>query len=255
MAIDRIPGVGPQNSDIAAAVAAPSAATIASAVAAPSAATIASTVAGSVPTLAQINTAVNTQTNNSAIATAVAGAVPTLAQITSTVQSNAGSPFGGTYTNLGTTSFNATTITISSLSSYKFIAGYLTCNIGNGDGNLTFRFNNDSGNNYSYQRFSQRVTNPPIRDVDHADGTTSIAAYYDTALGGTTSSIYFEIYGSNSSAYKRMTIWSKHQSTAIGVNRINEVQAVYLGTSAISSMSFIASTTGVSGNIRLIGAA
>jgi hypothetical protein len=243
MAIDRIPGVGPQNSDIAAAVAAPSAATIAS------------TVAGSVPTLAQINTAVNTQTNNSAIATAVAGAVPTLAQITSTVQANAGSPFGGTYTNLGTTSFNATTITISSLSSYKFIAGYVTCNMGNGDGSLSFRFNNDSGNNYSYQRFSKRVTNPPIEDTDHADGTTSLAAYYDTALGGTTSSVYFEIYGSNSSAYKRINIWGRHLSASQGTNRINRIQALYLGTSAISSMSFIASASGVSGNIRLIGAA
>lgn len=48
MAIDRIPGVGPANSDIAAAVAAPSSATIASAVAA------------SVPTIGAINTSVQT---------------------------------------------------------------------------------------------------------------------------------------------------------------------------------------------------
>lgn len=44
MAIDRIPGVGPTNADIATAVAAPSAATIAAAVAAPSSATITSAV-------------------------------------------------------------------------------------------------------------------------------------------------------------------------------------------------------------------
>lgn len=58
MAINSIPGVGPQNSDIATAVAAPSAATIASAVAAPSASTIATAVAAAVPTSAQITTIV-----------------------------------------------------------------------------------------------------------------------------------------------------------------------------------------------------
>lgn len=64
MAIDRIPGVGPTNADIATAVAAPSAATIASTVAAPSAATIASTVAAAVPTIAAIQTAVTTYGNS-----------------------------------------------------------------------------------------------------------------------------------------------------------------------------------------------
>ena len=87
MAIDRIPGVGPSNSDIAAATAAvvpnsaaitaavPTAAQIATAVAAPSAATIATAVAAP---------------SASTIATAVAAAVPTAASITSIVQSNAG---------------------------------------------------------------------------------------------------------------------------------------------------------------------
>jgi len=83
MAIDRIPGVGPTNADIA------------TAVAAPSAATIASTVAASVPTLAQINTSVSTNA----------------------------SPFGGTWANVaassGFTGVNSTTI--SGLTGYKFL--------------------------------------------------------------------------------------------------------------------------------------
>lgn len=112
--------VVPDAADITAAV--PTASAIASAVAAPSAATIASSVAGAVPTLAQINTAVNTQTNNSAIASAVAGAVPTIGAITSVVQANAGSPFGGTYASFAVAgTVGAQSITISGLSSYKYI--------------------------------------------------------------------------------------------------------------------------------------
>jgi hypothetical protein len=91
MAINNIPGVGPQNSDIAAAVAAPSAATIAAAVAAPSSATIASAVAAAVPT-------------NSSIANAVAAAVPTNASITTIAQANGGAPKtfrGQTFTSNG----------------------------------------------------------------------------------------------------------------------------------------------------------
>ncbi|NBR25448.1 MAG: hypothetical protein EBU08_17065, partial [Micrococcales bacterium] len=65
MGINQIPGVGPTNSDIATAVAAPSAATIASAVvaAAPTNSTIASAVAAAVPTNSSIAAAVGTSFN------------------------------------------------------------------------------------------------------------------------------------------------------------------------------------------------
>jgi hypothetical protein len=82
MAIDRIPGVGPTNADIATAVAAPSAASIATAVAA------------AVPTLAQINTSVtnngNAYNGPSAATIAATVAAPSLASITSAIQANAG---------------------------------------------------------------------------------------------------------------------------------------------------------------------
>jgi hypothetical protein len=136
MAIDRIPGVGPANSDIAAAVAAPSAATIAAAVAAPSAATIAAAVAAP---------------SSATIASAVAAAVPTTAGITSIVQANAGGQFSGTWTTLANYNWgatSATTITFSSLSGYKYLriidTSYSTSAFAK-----HIRFNGDTGNNYS----------------------------------------------------------------------------------------------------------
>lgn len=96
MAIDRIPGVGPANSDIAATIATtpavsaqitanvPTASAIATAVAAPSAATIASTIATTPAVSAQITASVPTA---AAIASAVAA--PSLASITSAITTNA----------------------------------------------------------------------------------------------------------------------------------------------------------------------
>ena len=103
MAIDRIPGVGPTNADIATAVAAPSAATIAAAVAAPSAATIAAAVAAP---------------SSATIASAVAAAVPTRANIQSDIGTYAPSPLA--WTLVGSTALSgAATTTFSSLSGYK----------------------------------------------------------------------------------------------------------------------------------------
>lgn len=104
MAIDRIPGVGPTNADIATAVAAPSAATIAAAVAAPSAATIAAAVAAP---------------SSSTIATAVAAAVPTLSQINTSVATNAPSPNGWTVISTNNANSSFGTYTWSGLSGYK----------------------------------------------------------------------------------------------------------------------------------------
>jgi len=176
--------VVPDAADITAAV--PSAASIATAVAAPSAATIASSVAGAVPTLAQINTAVNTQTNNSAIASAVAGAVPTraqiqsditslgntyngpsaatiasttaasvptLAQINTAVSTNA-SPFGGTWTTVydNRNVSGVSSVTVSGLGSYKYIKVIYSLWLVSGGGGtqLNLRLNGDTGSNYFY---------------------------------------------------------------------------------------------------------
>jgi hypothetical protein len=140
------PGVGPTNADIATAVAAPSAATIAAAVAAPSAATIASAVAAP---------------SSATIASAVAAAVPTTAGITSIVQANAGSPFGGTYTNIlnSTIAINATTYTISGLAGYKY---------------LKIAFNGQSSGSSDYfLRCNGATTNHSSINVVQASGQTN----------------------------------------------------------------------------------
>jgi hypothetical protein len=117
MAIDRIPGVGPQNSDIAAAVAAPSAATIAT------------QVAASVPTLSQINTSV----------------------------SNNASPYGGTWATLVDTSFTAqSSVTISGLTGYKYLFNYLKITtVPSSSEQIFMRINGDSGSNYNNTNTSQ----------------------------------------------------------------------------------------------------
>lgn len=138
MGISYVPGVGPTNADIA------------TAVAAPSAATIASTVAASVPTLSQINTAVNTQTNNSAIASAVAGAVPNLSQINTAVANNS-SPFGGSWVNVGVTSpSGVNSISFSGLSGYRYYRLFVAVINLTGSCNLQLRLNSDSSASYSY---------------------------------------------------------------------------------------------------------
>jgi hypothetical protein len=144
MAIDRIPGVGPTNADIATAVAAPSAATIASAVAAPSAATIASAVAAP---------------SASTIATAVAAAVPTSANITSIVQSNAGSPFGGSWTLISSQSpTSGNTVTFSSLSGYKKYRIYFKTYNGNTPQKTYARINGVTSG-YVYNHFINKNGN------------------------------------------------------------------------------------------------
>jgi hypothetical protein len=112
MAVDRIPGVGPTNADIA------------TAVAAPSAATIATQVAASVPTLSQINTSV----------------------------SNNASPYGGTWATLvnGQTFNVQTSVTFSGLTGYKYLIAYIKLtSVPSSSNEMYFRVNGDANNKYT----------------------------------------------------------------------------------------------------------
>jgi hypothetical protein len=163
MAIDRIPGVGPQNTDIATAVAAavpnsaaitaavPTAAQIATAVAAPSAATIAATVAA--PSIATIT---------SAITTNAASAGVTMAAITSTVQANAGSPFGGTWTFLSSQNPAASSISFTGLSGYKKYRLYIITYKSGTSYSLNCTINGLSGYGYSTSALRSSNTSPLI---------------------------------------------------------------------------------------------
>jgi hypothetical protein len=213
MAINNIPGVGPQNSDIAAAVAAPSAATIAAAVAAPS---------------------------SSTIATAVAAAVPTSAQITTIVQNNAGSPVGGTWTNIGYVSGNgASSASFTGLSSYKYLKVYFlgiypsVTNV-----NFTMRINSDSGNNYWW--IGNKITEgsaSPIT-VDYGGNSSyhymgGIASGYPTSTQG-----MFEIKNSNTGVYKTYKFSHTYFDSGQGANRQSVGVGQWNSTSAITSITF-----------------
>ena len=198
MAIDRIPGVGPANSDIAAAVAAPSAATIAAAVAAPSAATIAAAVAA--PSAATIAAAVAAP-SSATIATAVAAAVPTTAGITTIVQANAGSPVGGTWTNLGRLDLNGLQgATVSSLSGYKYLKFFFGLAPGVTSMRLQLRFNGDTGANYWFgvgNSFDSTVVPGAGSNI----AANQIDLHGQSATNNRVSGI-IEIENSNSTIYK-----------------------------------------------------
>ena len=201
MAIDRIPGVGPANSDIAAAVAAPSAATIATAVAAPSAATIAAAVAA--PSAATIAAAVAAP-SSATIATAVAAAVPTLTQINNSVATNSSAPFGGTWVNVAVTSPNGVNgITFSSLSGYRYYRLYVTCENMSATNRLAIRFNGDSTTSYNAFHYAPANGNSikgntnglitssangpkgALIDIPSANSTSTDKLYFCTAAGDT----------------------------------------------------------------------
>jgi hypothetical protein len=168
MAIDRIPGVGPANSDIASAIATtpavsaqitanvPTAAAIATAVAAPSIATITSAI-----TTNAASAGVTMAAITSSITTNAASAGVTLAAIGTQVANNAPSPNAWTVVSTIQPNNTTNTYTFSSLSgykAYKLVFGGLSCAT-NGSANHFIRLNGDSGGNYIYgNMYSQPST-------------------------------------------------------------------------------------------------
>lgn len=239
MGIQFLPGLGPQNSDIAAAVAAPSAATIAAAVAAPSAATIAAAVAA--PSAATI-------------ATQVAASVPTLGQITSTVQANAGSPYGGTITNLGVASTSGqSAITWSSLGSYKYLRFFINVNSSSASNQMFYRYNGDASAIYSMSYYSWAGVGSG--NYGYGDRGVNADRLWLEPSHPDFRSILIEIFNTNSGAEK----YSRASGFAYVSNwggGLNQSHGVYRSTSAISSVTIgITGGTLGTGNITAMGAA
>jgi hypothetical protein len=209
LAINQIPGAssGPTAVEIAAQVAAPSAATIASTVAAPS---------------------------SSTIATAVAAAVPSTAGITSIVQANAGSPFGGTITNLGYVTGNGSaTYTFTGLSSYKYLKLNWTAIKTSEASALYIRFNSDSTNVYNahiLRRRSDQAT-PDLAQQQNYNRIDMEVVRSDFA----TQSGQIIINNSNSSAYKTYVTSSMFNNTALFIKL--DTEGIWPSTAAISSIS------------------
>lgn len=218
MAIDRIPGVGPTNADIATAVAAPSAATIAAAVAAPSAATIAAAVAAP---------------SSATIASAVAAAVPTIGAINTSVANN--SPSANAWTLVASSApSGVSTVTFSSLSGYKKYRIIISPNmtISNGGG-VSLRINADTTyGNYMYMgRYStfQQVG----WNNGGVDSTFTIVPYGAAAGAGTVNGVA-DIDGANIAAPKYIEGRGYSYTSS---NNTSDYQGVYKTTSAITSIT------------------
>jgi hypothetical protein len=249
MAINSIPGVGPQNTDIATAVSTssavsaqitasvPTAAAIATAVAAPSAATIAAAVAAP---------------SSATIATAVAAAVPTTAGITTIVQANAGSPVGGTWTSLGVVNMNGLSgTTFSSLSGYKYLMFFYSL-AGAAGGRTQIQFNGDTGSNYS--------SGVGVPSLDASPGFNNGQLQTQITLHGSPQGNYratgiVKIPNSNSGLYKTVEgLATVDYNTTLGWEEFG--LGVWNSTAAISSVTFLnhyPTTFGASSRIWGIG--
>jgi hypothetical protein len=259
MAIDRIPGVGPQNTDIATAVAAavPTIAAITSSIttnAASAGLTNASiTSAGNAagwgatgPTTTQIAAAVPTLAQiTSSITTNAASAGVTMAAITSTVQANAGSPFGGTYTNI----YNAivangtTTVTVSGLSSYKYLKFQLYANV-NASSDLFITFNSDTANHStSYIEYRNNPTTPIGVQIFASPNT--FEPYIRPIVGVLNSAnqllvMNVEIPNNNAVIpYKDVKVRTNYFDNNNSRRVIADVDGAYHSTSAISSLTLL----------------
>lgn len=238
MAISRIPGVGPTNSDIAATIATTPAVSAQITANVPTAAAIATAVAA--PSLAQITTAI---TSNAA------SAGVTNASIATQVANNA-SPYGGTITNLGVTSVSGTgTITFSSLSSYKYLKFFMGLNTISPT-TLRMRFNGDSGSSY---RFATAVDRGGISSLQ----SLGLGPMFelDPASSNNIRWWSIEIPMSNAGEYKTYMAYG-YGTTDGAAPGIGYSHGVWNSTAAISSVTFLTGTGNFdSGAIYGIGAA
>jgi len=233
MAINNIPGVGPANSDIAAAVAAPSAATIAAAVAAPSAATIAAAVAA--PSAASIVSA-----GNAAGWGATGGGAITWTDL--------GSQAPGT---------NINTVTFSGISSsYKYLKVlfiFTTSTATNGA--FYARLNNDTSSSYPQGGI---MSMPAQANAFKATNLTRGGAIDPSQTISNNSWTFGElnIQNANSSAPKICNfMFVGSNSTYTGTFLVDQ-KAFYTGTSAINRLDFVVGSTNFAGgstNFYLLG--
>jgi uncharacterized membrane protein YdcZ (DUF606 family) len=247
MGIDRIPGVGPLNADIATAVAAPSAATIAAAVGAPSAATIAAAVAA--PSAATIAAAVAAP-SSATIASAVAAAVPTRANIQSDIGTYGLSPNAWTVISTSTGNSTVATYTFSSLSGYKTYKLLFSTKIAS-SANIAIRINGVTTGTYSYV---QSNINPSLTSASQANITaTSTSMIIGTSVD---TFIHGEMFFPNASLVCNKFL----RGDVFYRSSLNDIHGInFLGqnsnTAAITSITFFSNGGNFdSGNITLLGA-
>jgi hypothetical protein len=198
MAIDRIPGVGPQNSDIAATIATTPAVSAQITANVPTASAIATAVAA--PSIGQITTAITTN---------AASAGVTMAAITSTVQANAGSPFGGTWTFLSSQNPAASTITFSGLSGYRRYRLYFMA-FRTGAYSLDCRINNLTGNNYAFWTTSRRNNSTTAFNISSAADTNGMFLTPESVFENFPCHGYIDFDQANSGQYKTINWYGSY---------------------------------------------
>ena len=230
------PGIGPQNSDIAAAVAAPSSSTIATAVAA------------AVPTRANIQSDIQTY--------AAPASLTTSAIVTAGNAAGWASIGGGTtWTVVATPSVAGTnTYTFSSLSGYKFYRLVISGLSSAADTYLQIRINGDVNGNYNYSAFG-----------GNQGGSTNTYAL------GMLSDTYIRPNGGYQTASKHNLIWDTTEANLTGAkictslyggnnsstgwwHQVNGISS-WTGTAAITSITiFLTSGNfGGTGSVTLYG--
>jgi hypothetical protein len=234
MAINSVPGVGPQNSDIAATIATTPA--------------VSSQITASVPTAAAIATAVaapSIGTITTAITTNAASAGVTLAAIGTQVANNSPSPANWTY--IGTAAFaGAASYTFSSLSGYKRykIVGFGTFT----NANFMLQFNGDTASNY-YSGYWGMFN---YMSVSSASVQLSTGMLLTGPAGG---GFDYEIDNANLTTVMKVGRGNTTYYGA-GVGGGNSItNGIWRSTAAITSIT-IASTSGASlssGNVYLMG--
>jgi hypothetical protein len=262
MAINITPGVGPQNTDIATAVAAavPTNASITSAITTNAAsagvtlAAIGTQVVNNAPTAAAIATAVaapSISSITSAITTNAASAGVTNASIATQVANN--SPSANNWTLLASSTGGSPTLTFSSLSgykTYKLVIGQI--GISN-NAAMYFRVNGDTGNNYAWGfslLSSYQQTNASVQAA-----YTSYHKFADTFQSGNSGSGFVQIENANTTGGKLITNQGGYINSA-GSVYWQVGNGIWNNSATVSSISFASSngTGNLSGNYYLYGA-
>ena len=260
MAIDRIPGVGPQNTDIASAV-------VTAGTSAGFAATgpTTSQIAAAVPTLAQITSAV---TSNAA------SAGVTMAAITSSIQANAassgvtiaaitsagnsagwGTTGGDTWTVISSGNVNgASALNLTGLSGYK---KYKLCmfQLDCGGNNLSHRGyinSGTTGNTYAFSGVEYSSSSPFVAGVNTAFGNNTMVFSANPPAAVHYLEVFIE--GANLTGYKPVTLRISGYN-ASGVSRYTELYGGMSSTTAAINQIyvFVASSAWSTGLYTLYG--
>jgi hypothetical protein len=168
----------------------------------------------------------------------------------------AGSSPNYTLINSGGTTLSGSTTTISSISGindlYIWVTG-LVGGDGNGYGDISIRFNTDTGSNYNYVAGALNSNNTSGTGLAVVDNQAAASTSIKLMSSKTPARFGIKVNGANSSGVKPVQ-WAGSALVANDYNTRVAGQGHYAGTSTISSISFISSGTFTAGTVYVYGA-